>query len=70
MGRLDDALKVYDDFLDEYSFDEDVKEERDELFDKINQWILYLLKILLFIGTIFDYDIILNMNCRMVDLSF
>ena len=37
MGRLDDALKVYDDFLDEYSFDEDVKEERDELFDKINQ---------------------------------
>lgn len=35
MGRLDDALKVYDDFLENYTFNEDIKKDRDELFDKI-----------------------------------
>lgn len=35
MGRLDDALKVYDDFLNNYPFNEDIKKDRDELFDKI-----------------------------------
>ena len=37
MGRLDDALKVYDDFLEKYPFDEYMKKYKDELFDKINQ---------------------------------
>ena len=37
MERLDDALKVYDEFLDYYPFNEEIKKDRDELFDKINK---------------------------------
>ena len=37
MERLDDALKVYDEFLDNYPFNEDIKKDRDELFEKINK---------------------------------
>jgi tetratricopeptide (TPR) repeat protein len=37
MKRLEDALKVYDEFLDNYSFNEEIKKDRDELFDKINK---------------------------------
>ena len=37
MERLDDALKVYDEFLDNYPFNEEIKKDRDELFDKINK---------------------------------
>ena len=37
MKRLDDALKVYDEFLDNYPFNEEIKKDRDELFDKINK---------------------------------
>ena len=33
--RFDDALKVYDEFLDNYPFNEDIKKDRDELFEKI-----------------------------------
>ena len=37
MERLDDALKVYDEFLDNYPFNEEIKKDRDELFDKVNK---------------------------------
>lgn len=36
MERLDDALKVYDEFLDNYPFSEYIKKDRDELFEKVN----------------------------------
>ena len=35
MERLDDALKVYDEFLDNYPFNEEIKKDRDELFIKL-----------------------------------
>ena len=37
MERLDNALKVYDEFLDNYPFNEEIKKDRDELFDNINK---------------------------------
>ncbi len=37
MERLDDALKVYDKFLNNYPFNEDIKRDREELLEKINQ---------------------------------
>ena len=30
MERLEDALKVYDEFLDNYPFNEEIKKDRDE----------------------------------------
>lgn len=35
MGRCGDALKVYDEFLDNYPFNGNIEKDRDELFDKI-----------------------------------
>ena len=37
MKRFNDALKVYDDFLENYPYNEEIQKDRDELLKKINK---------------------------------